>query len=131
MSILKGISVIIGFLGALVLAYALYLYTTYIDDTVMSGEAYGFTIGIEKEDALAQASNNFKSENMYIIYPRDAQGVGPFKKIAFDNEDKKILREMGSWKLYYGENVRNSIEITFTDDILFSIYRRRQNFEVP
>lgn len=131
MSILKGISAIIGFIVTLILVYALYLYATYIDDTVTSGEAYGFTIGIEKEDALAQASKNFESESIYIIYPRDIQGVGPFKKIIFDNEDKKILREMDSWKFYYGENVRNTIELTFTDNILFSIYRRRQNFEVP
>jgi hypothetical protein len=131
LGVFKGLSKIVVIAVVAIIAYLFYLYASFIDETVLSGEGYGFTVGISKEEAYSKAKDKFKDKEVFIIYPRNSQGVGPFKQLTFDENDKLILSKMDSWKVYYEKNVWDSIELTFTDSKLFSIYRRRQKFELP
>lgn len=131
MNFFKEISAIIGVIILIVFVYVSYLYISYIDETFLTGTGYGFKVGISKSDTFNKAKEQFKDKTVYIIYPENSSGAGPFKKLSFDKQDKIIFTNKDTWKIYYGKNVWDSIELTFENDKLFSIYRRRQNFELP
>ena len=131
MKLIKKITAFFVAFCLILLVYTSYLYTTYIDETILTGTGYGFNIGISKSDTFNNAKKIFEDKTVYIIYPEDAYGAGPFKTISFNDKDKLILDSKNTWKIYYDTNVWDSIELTFESDKLLSIYRRRQNFELP
>ena len=73
-----------------VLIYAGYLIATYIDETITSGEGYGFKIGETKEQVFQRAGQIYQENAAFILYPLDERGYGPHKKMTFGEENESI-----------------------------------------
>jgi len=117
-------------ISTLILIIAVYLYVTYIDETIFTGSGYEFSIGTTKGATFENVKEIFKNKSLYIIFPEDSYGAGPFKEINY-NSDYLVFKEKNSWKFYYSNDAWDSIELTFENNKLLSIYRRRQRFELP
>lgn len=128
---IKVVFIIPGLIVALVLVYATFLWVTYIDVRVESGQAYGFNIGDSKVEVFENAKNQFKSKTIYFLHPLDNRNYGPLKIIAFDEEDYLILSKREVWELFYKKNYADFIKFRFENNKLISIYRHRQKFELP
>ncbi len=108
-----------------------YYISTYIDDIVLSGEAYGFRIGDNKSQTYGAAEQVFEDSNIYILYPLDKNNFGPHREIKFNEKDYDILMAIDRWKMFFDTGYFNSIELTFEDGTLKRIYRHRKEFELP
>lgn len=116
--------VVVGYLG--------YLWTTYIDETVTTGAAYGFTIGASKQETLAAASRlgNHPQAVVYVSYgPRagDHFTIDPLPGHTWqlqDHDQWNVLLD-GDGKFF------NSVRLTFRNGELTEIHRHRQHFELP
>ncbi|MEM7281373.1 MAG: hypothetical protein AAF438_07075 [Pseudomonadota bacterium] len=67
MQILNYVAIALGILLLIVGSYLAYLYITYIDQTVTSGSAYGFTVGQSKIEAYQIAYEKFQAEEIVRI----------------------------------------------------------------
>ena len=119
---------IIGFVGFLYLSY---FWLTYINETIIAGEGYGFNIGEAKEQVFSNAIKAFQEEQVYILNPIDERGYGPHEEIEFTSEDYELLKNRNKWDFYYSKNYFDSIKLTFEQDILVEIHRHRKKFELP
>lgn len=128
---IKYVGYISGVAILLTITYSLYLYITYIDNIVLEGSAYGYNIGDSKKDVYMRAKDIHERDSVYIVYPKGSYGTDAFKKIIFSTDDAELFFKEHSWKFYYGITRKNFIELTFENNKLLSIYRRRQNFELP
>jgi len=130
---MKNVLLIIG--GVIVVAvcgYLLYLKAMYIDESVTSGEAYGFSIGDSKSLSYSKAKTVFADQNIFIADPIDDENIGPHKKFAFKPEEYNTLENRNNWKIYYSkEDYWDTLELNFNNNNLSSIYRHRQKFELP
>ena len=123
--VVVGISLFIVFLNIG------YLWLTYIDDTISSGEGYGFKIGETKEQVFERATMVFQGERMYVLNPLDKQGYGVHEELEFISEDYNLLKNRNKWEFYYTKGYFDSIKLTFEKDKLVKIHRHRKKFELP
>lgn len=112
--------------------YAAFLWATHLDETVVSGTAYGFTIGASKQEALAAARslNDHPHAVVYISYgPR----AGDHFSIAPSQVRIEQLQAHDQWGvLLDGPNkFFNAVGLTLNDGKLVEIHRHRQHFELP
>ncbi len=117
---------IAGIAGGLI-----YFKSIYIDDKVLSGEAYGFHIGASQLETYHAANKVFTTEAAYILHPLDKNNFGPHKKIRFDDKEYSLLNGRNTWRIFFDEGYFNFLELTFEKDNLVSIYRHRKEFELP
>lgn len=125
------IGVPLGLLAIVVFGYGVYLASTYIDETITTGTAYGFSIGDDKTVAFDKAKTSYLSSEVYILYPLDKNGYGPHERMTFTADDFKLVRDRDRWKLFFDKGFFNSIELTFDQGKLVKVYRHRKNFELP
>ena len=112
--------------------YVAVMYATYIDKTVTSGSAYGFTIGASKAETYSTAKNVFAKKNVFIIDPSDFRGYRPNLKMTFSQDQYAILSGDDHWRFYLKKGeYHSSINLRFLDDNLVEINRHRQYFELP
>lgn len=111
----------------------LYFRATYIDEMIIQGEGYGFTIGDSKEIAFEKANKLFQGKIVYISYPilHEESGVGAFYKISFVTNDFEKIEQRDLWKIYFEKSYWDSLDLTFSNGQLVKIYRHRQKFEFP
>ena len=101
-----------------------------VDETVTSGEAYGFSIGESKDlvaDRLKAPSQNRK---WHIVL----MGATPkeFRKIDVGELEANDLPEDGVVSLRMAaDNAVNTLGLTFSDGRLTQLYRHRQLSELP
>lgn len=113
--------------------YVAFLAATYIDETVVSGSAYGFSIGSSKQQALEQASslrNDYPDAVIYVFFgPRagDRFHVAP----VVDHLDRLEAHDRWNLQLEGPSEYRNGVSLRFVDDGLVEIHRYRQYFEGP
>lgn len=112
--------------------YAAYLWATHLDETVVSGTVYGFTIGASKQEALAAARilNDHPHAVVYISYgPR----AGDHFSIAPSQVRIEQLQAHDQWDVLLDGAGKffNSVRLTFNDGRLVEIHRYRQRFEMP
>lgn len=119
-------TVIFSFLGIII-----YFYTTYIDEIIENGCKYGFCIGDAKENTFANVKKVYFNQEISILYPIDARGLGPLKKYDPAEDGYELISNRKSWKFYYKGNFFNFIELKFSNDKLTEIYRHRQYYELP
>ncbi len=116
---------------AVIILYFMFLKVTYIDDTVDSGEAYGFRIGDDKENSYKKARQIFADKKVYILYPLGLNKHGPHKRFLFLGNEYQMIEARKVWEIYFNEGFFDFIKLTFENDALTSIYRHRKNFELP
>lgn len=114
-----------------VLGYIVYLWATYIDETITSGEGYGLKIGDTKEQVYRKARGLFKDKKVYFLHPMDKQNYGPHKELKYSSEDYEIIKDRSKWDFYFTEDFFDSIKLTFKDNYLIEIHRHRKKFELP
>ena len=124
--LISVVVIIVGLIG-----YFVYLKATYIDDTVLAGEAYGFKIGDTQEETYFRTKNAFDSQAVFILFPLDKNGYGPHKELKFTDEEFNILREREKWEFFFDDGFFDSLKLTFKNGKLTSIHRHRQKFELP
>ncbi|MGY1522138.1 hypothetical protein ACW5DW_17120 [Luteimonas sp. A482] len=116
--------VIAGYIG--------YLWATYIDETITSGAAHGFTIGASKQDALASVSH-LSSHPDAVVYVSHGPRAGDNFSIVPSPAELGRLQEHDQWVVLLDGNDKffNSVRLTFRDGALAEIHRHRKHFELP
>jgi len=122
-----------------------YFWYTYIDETVITGQAYGFSIGDDKLTTYKNAAEvlpnlNGDSPSIYIEIKVDVDQAELFAT----NPDylvmvKTLLHDVGypafqlkdRWDFYFEGSYFNSLTLKFCDEKLCEIYRHRKYFELP
>ena len=130
-TLFKVTCVVVGIMIFIGLFRIGYLWLTYIDDTITSGEGYGFNIGETKEQIFDKAIKIFQDENIYILNSLDGRGYRSHEEFEFTSEDYELLKNRNKWEFYYAEGYFDSIKLTFEQDRLVEIYRHRKKFELP
>ena len=124
-AILTPVLIVGGYVG--------YLAATYIDETVTSGSAYGFSIGSSKQQAIEQASALRETHPNAVLYvdfgPRagDRFTVSP----TLDQIERLEPHDQWSCQLDGPKEFFNTVRLTFLDDRLVEIHRHRKYFELP
>ena len=112
--------------------YFAYLWATYIDETITSGTAYGFTIGASKQEALTSAGrlNNYPQAVVYVTFGPKA---GDNFTITPSPTHIGQLQEHEQWDVLLDGDGQffDSVRLTFRDGKLAEIHRHRQYFEFP
>lgn len=131
----------------LVLAiYILYLWVTYIDETVVQGAAYGFEIGDTKSETYKKAIGAL------VGLSRSGHTL-PFIEVKVNKKNEEFLAtksdytllvqtllhdvgydifyEKDIWKFYIDGSYFNSIRLKFCGNKLCEIHRHRKYFEMP
>jgi len=129
----------------LVMCYISYLWYTYIDETIMAGEAYGFEIGDDKLTTYKKAPMalaNIKGHASLVYYEvksdlasAELLGASPGYNVMVE----ATLHEIGypifklrdRWDFYVDGSYFNVLSLKFCDERLCEIYRHRKNFEIP
>ena len=127
------------------IAYPIYLWITYIDETVTSGSAYGFDIGSSKSVAyenLNPAFNKIKNSNdriFFILKVDSGMEESLATKRDFDVMVESRFHDVGlekfqgndNWHFYVNGSVFDTLKLEFCDEKLCRIHRHRKNFEIP
>lgn len=113
--------------------YVGFLWVTYIDHTVTSGQKYGFTIGTNKDQtykAVAKATDKHPKLFMYITYGPLA---GDHMAFLPTPENYNKAQNHNYWSLLLDGNGEffNVIKLKFENEKLSEIYRHRKYFEAP
>ena len=130
-TLFKSGCIVVGIVICTVLLYVGWLWLTYIDDTIVSGEGYGLKIGETKIQVFDRAANSFQDEKIFILYPIDKRGYGPHRKFEFTSAGYQLIKDRNMWKFYYSDGFFDSLKLTFRDEHLIEIHRHRKKFELP
>jgi len=128
---LKFVFAIICSLILLIAFYMFFLWATYIDNTVISGEAYGFIVGDTKKETYYKARNIFRGDQVYVLHPIEENGYGPHVEFNFNEKEFSILSGRERWSIYMDDGFFNVYVLKFHDEKLAEIYRHRKYFELP
>lgn len=113
--------------------YLLFLWGTYIDNTVESGTNYGFTIGTTKDRVYKDiliVNKQYPKLKIYINYG-DRAGDNITLSPTKNNFDK--IKKYNRWEILLdgdGE-YHNVIRLYYAKNNLNQIYRHRKYFELP
>jgi hypothetical protein len=103
----------------------------YIDNSVDTGEGYGFRIGDDKYESFVKARKTFADKTTYVLAPMDSEGFGPHRKIEFHDGDYNLIRSLDAWDFYFDLGYKDSLKLQFSNGILTSIHRYKQSIELP
>jgi hypothetical protein len=132
-NILKSLLIIISLPILAIAFYVLFLWATYIDNTVTEGSRYGFTIGSTVEQTyqdIQSLKEKYPELMLYISYgPRagDNMTVPPTK----ENFNTAISSEFWDLLLEGDGEFFNVIRLKSENGALTEIYRHRKYFELP
>jgi len=127
----------VGYLG--------YLWCTYIDETVTTGHAYGFSIGDGKLETYKKFPEvlgklNSHASSIYIEIKVDAEHAELLAtKPGYTMMVETLLHDVGypafqsksRWDFYFDGSYFNSLTLKFCGETLCEIYRHRKYFEFP
>lgn len=128
------LKIIVGFILAFSIFITIlvgYLYFTYIDEIIVEGTAYGFTIQENKREVFLKAKKLFNDKTIfYGGYETLSRARNSRKILIFSDSDYKHLLNYDIWYFAYDNSFRDSINLKFdTKDKLVEIHRHRQYFE--
>ena len=117
----------------IVVVYIGYLAVTYIDDTKIEGNSYGFEIGTSKKQAFTDINNLLNAYPKLSIYINYGPRAGDNKTIKpTDDLYSEVQPHDSWWLLLNGEGeFFDSIRLRFEEGHLVEIHRHRQYFELP
>ncbi len=113
--------------------YVLFLWATYIDDTVTQGSKYGFTIGSTEQktyEDILSAQDQYPELMLYISYGSRA---GDNMTVEPTRDNFNTALKSNHWELLLdgkGEFF-NIIRLRIDSNELTEIYRHRKYFELP
>lgn len=130
---LKIIATLILIPALLIGGLVFYWWATYIDESVISGRAYGFTIGHSKQIVAQQfplMTEDYPELHVNVSYGRRA---GDNFSIPANKQAINLLMPHNKWDLLLNGQWEffDSIDLYFENDKLVKIHRHRQNFELP
>lgn len=125
--------------------YILYLWATYIDEAVDSGQAYGFSIGDTKRETFKKLPIAFEQlgsdrQQIFIeVRAGDVEakrlGVSPGRHVMvkprLDAAGFDSISAHDQWAFYIGPSHRDFLRLSFCGENLCRIYRHRKYFELP
>lgn len=128
-----------------VVAIGGYLWSTYIDESVSEGSAYGFSIGQTKREAFGAASGALRQANPgdTRIFVQDkvsgetasALGVPDgfvlMHETLLHESSYESFSERDRWTFFFSASFRDTLSVKFCGDAICKIYRHRQHFEIP
>ncbi|ACA88624.1 hypothetical protein [Shewanella woodyi] len=132
-------------IACLIFSYPLYLWSTYIDKTILKGSAFEFIIGSSKSEVyenlpLALSKLKGESDKVFIQVKSNEELAGylasspdfnvwvnpyfhPIGYAQFASKDE--------WDFYINASFTNVLKLKFCEGRLCEIYRHRQYFELP
>ena len=143
--IIKNFLKVVSVVLLILITYFFFLWYTYIDETVTSGEAFGLNIGNTKLDTYSKiwgaiSDLNYDPSSVYIEIEVNADvsellATDPGYKIMANT----LLHEIGyesfkkedRWDFYFNSSYFNSLSLRFCEDKLCEIHRHRKFFEIP
>ena len=142
---MKSIIIIVSVVLFLLLTYFFYLWYTYIDETVTSGEAFGLDIGDSKLDTYnkiwdAISYLNYEPSSVYIEIEVNAEvsellATDPGYKVLVNTllhkSGYESFKNKDRWDFYFNSSYFNKLSLTFCEDKLCEIHRHRKFFEIP
>lgn len=110
-----------------------YFWITYIDEEITSGNAYGFTIGASKSEAVKDFESLRTKHPDLHVYVSYGQRAGDYFSIPALPESIDWLTPHDRWDLLLDGKSEffNSTDLHFEDGKLVRVYRHRQYFELP
>lgn len=138
------ICVVIGFM-IMITTYVFYLWYTYIDKTITSGQAYGFVIGDDKFMTYENTPGNLaklkgRTSTVYIEIKSDVDSakllaVKPNHLVMVEallhDVGYPVFKSKNQWDFYIDGSYFNKLSLRFCDEKLCEIYRHRKYFELP
>ena len=113
--------------------YIGFLFVTYIDQSITTGQKYGFTIGANKNQTYKDVIQLLEDYPNLVIYISYGQRAGDKMTFAPSRDNYEKAQSYNHWTLLLdgkGEFF-NVIKLIFVDDNLYEIYRHRKYFEAP
>ena len=113
--------------------YILFLWATYIDDTVVEGTKYGFTVGASIEQTYEDILSVKKKYPELMIYISYGNRAGDNMTVTPTMENFDTALKSSHWELLLdGEGeFFNVIRLNSEGNTLTEIYRHRKYFELP
>ena len=114
-------------------AYIFFLWATYIDDVVTSGNKYGFTIGSSKQQTYKNIVAIKESYPNLIIYIPYGPHAGDNMTLHPIKANFETARKHNHWELLLDGDGEffNAIRLNHENNALTQIYRHRKYFELP
>ena len=102
-------------------------------ETIESGEAYGFSIGMSKAEVFETAKQQYKRKKIYMLDLIDEYGEKSTShvELVFSEQQYAEIKYRDIWKFYFKKHFRNTLSLYFEDDRLIEIYRHKQIMELP
>ena len=101
------------------------------DETITSGSAYGFDMGMTKVEVI---------EQLKVIHPKDISfdfrlmetgRISPREQLTYTPEQVTRLQGIDDWRLYFNDKRSDYVELTFSNDNrLIQINRFLRRYEV-
>lgn len=124
-------------LVVILIGFGIFLWISSIDEEISSGEYHGFRIGSTKKEAykiLLASSNSLNLENKIVLFNDELKHNKTPVVIHpnFNNEEYYLFEDKNEWNLfldsaYFFDNIR----LSFCDETLCKIWRRRSYLELP
>ncbi|MBQ0711675.1 MAG: hypothetical protein KBT53_01810 [Porticoccus sp.] len=113
--------------------YVTYWWLSYIDEDVVTGSAYGFTIGDTKNEVIADFQSlraKYSDAHVYVGYGNRA---GDNFSVPANLKSQSKIYEYDKWDVLLDGQYEffNSVDLKFENGVLIEIHRHRQNFELP
>ena len=110
-----------------------YWWLTYLDEDVIAGHAYGFTIGNSKTNTFADLQAlkvEYPGTHVYVSY---GDRAGDRFSVPVTLNSQTQIFEYDKWAVLLDGQYEflNSIDLKFENDTLTKIHRHRQKFELP
>tara|TARA_R110002074_G_scaffold175316_1_gene338530 strand:+ start:184 stop:627 length:444 start_codon:yes stop_codon:yes gene_type:complete len=138
--------IFITFLSAAILVggYIVYMWYTYIDDTSVTGSAYGLNIGDSKYEVygdlplaltgLSEFGRTFieiKVDKATEVTLATNSDYTVFAQTLLHDIGYEKFKSLDSWEFYVNASYFNSLKLKFCEDKLCEIHRHRKYFELP
>ena len=129
----KAILYFFGIVALFIAGYIGYQALTYIDETVVEGEAHGFDIGEPKHQTFNDVKARLNEHPNLVIYISYGPRAGDHMTLEpVDRSYSKASQYDSWWLLLDGEGkFFNVIRLRFDNNLLVEIHRHRQAFELP
>jgi hypothetical protein len=127
-SFLKGVVFVAGLFSLAFVCLLWYLYLTYIDEAVVTGSAYGYTIGQSKRDVYEIATHQFRDNEISGIHIME-----PFETFDPSPGNFAMVESGDLWTVFPAErnDFFDTVDLHFEDGALTKVHRHRQRFELP
>ena len=102
----------------------------FFDEVVVKGDAYGFSIGMNKSDAISVIKKRYNSENNQIILSPGLRhdDVKNIKYLDVKELADDIVKEMDVWQLRFNGKETNVLALVYSDSKLVKMMRYRRAF---